>query len=103
MISIYSKKYFKNSIIIFLLTFLLIFILLSIDKIFGINKLFLFVKFNLIIIILSILHILILKKKYPTIYVAGEMLNIDGVTGGFNFQSAWTTAWFAANSIAIKL
>ena len=42
-------------------------------------------------------------KKYPTIYVAGEMLNIDGVTGGFNFQSAWTTAWFAANSIAIKL
>jgi predicted Rossmann fold flavoprotein len=42
-------------------------------------------------------------KKYPTIYVAGEMLNIDGVTGGFNFQSAWTTAWFAANSIASKL
>ena len=69
MISIYSKKYFKNSIIIFLLTFLLIFILLSIDKIFGINKLFLFVKFNLIIIILSILHILFLKKKYPTIYL----------------------------------
>ena len=42
-------------------------------------------------------------KKYPTIYVAGEMLNIDGVTGGFNFQAAWTTAWFAANSIASKL
>jgi len=42
-------------------------------------------------------------KKYPTIYAAGEMLNIDGVTGGFNFQSAWTTAWFAANSIANKL
>jgi predicted flavoprotein YhiN len=42
-------------------------------------------------------------KKYPTIYAAGEMLNIDGVTGGFNFQAAWTTAWFAANSIANKL
>lgn len=42
-------------------------------------------------------------KKYPIIYVAGELLNTDGVTGGFNFQSAWTTAWFAANSIASKL
>ncbi len=42
-------------------------------------------------------------KKYPTIYAAGEMLNIDGVTGGFNFQAAWTTAWFAATSIANKL
>lgn len=42
-------------------------------------------------------------KKYPTIYAAGEMLNIDGVTGGFNFQAAWTTAWFAATSIAHKL
>ena len=34
------------------------------------------------------------------LYFAGEVLNIDGETGGFNFQSAWTTAWVAAQSIS---
>ena len=34
------------------------------------------------------------------LYFAGEVLNMDGETGGFNFQSAWTTAYVAANSIA---
>jgi predicted Rossmann fold flavoprotein len=34
------------------------------------------------------------------IYFAGEVINIDGETGGFNFQSAWTTAFVAAQSIA---
>lgn len=33
------------------------------------------------------------------IYFAGEILDIDGVTGGFNFQSAWTTAWIAGQSM----
>ncbi|NJL36914.1 MAG: NAD(P)/FAD-dependent oxidoreductase [Leptolyngbyaceae cyanobacterium SM1_4_3] len=33
------------------------------------------------------------------LYFAGEILNIDGVTGGFNFQSAWTTAWIAGQAI----
>lgn len=33
------------------------------------------------------------------LYFAGEILDIDGVTGGFNFQSAWTTAWLAGNAI----
>ncbi len=28
-------------------------------------------------------------------YLAGEVLDIDGVTGGFNFQSAWTTGYLA--------
>ncbi|MGL5194029.1 MAG: NAD(P)/FAD-dependent oxidoreductase [Chroococcales cyanobacterium] len=32
----------------------------------------------------------------PGLYFAGEVLDIDGVTGGFNFQSAWTTSWLAA-------
>lgn len=32
----------------------------------------------------------------PHLYFAGEVLNIDGITGGYNFQSAWTTAWIAA-------
>jgi len=34
------------------------------------------------------------------LYFAGEVLDIDGVTGGFNFQSAWTTGWLAGQAIA---
>lgn len=34
------------------------------------------------------------------LYFAGEVLDIDGVTGGFNFQAAWTTAYVVAQSIA---
>ncbi len=34
------------------------------------------------------------------LYFAGEILDIDGVTGGFNFQSAWTTSWLAGQAIA---
>ncbi|NEO99840.1 MAG: NAD(P)/FAD-dependent oxidoreductase [Symploca sp. SIO2E9] len=33
------------------------------------------------------------------LYFAGEILDIDGITGGFNFQSAWTTAWIAGLAI----
>jgi predicted Rossmann fold flavoprotein len=40
------------------------------------------------------------SKVVPNIYFAGEVLNIDGVTGGFNFQSAWTTGFIAAKAIA---
>lgn len=40
------------------------------------------------------------SKIVPQLYFAGEVLNIDGVTGGFNFQNAWTTAWIAAKAIA---
>jgi len=36
------------------------------------------------------------SKFIPNLYFAGETLNIDALTGGFNFQSAWTTAWIAA-------
>lgn len=35
----------------------------------------------------------------PNLYFAGEVLDIDGVTGGFNFQSAWTTGWIAGNAM----
>ncbi len=41
------------------------------------------------------------SKKCPGLYFAGEILDIDGVTGGFNFQSAWTTSWLAGNAIAV--
>jgi len=42
-------------------------------------------------------------KLVKGIYFAGEVLNIDGETGGFNFQSAWTTAYIAATSISSSL
>lgn len=35
------------------------------------------------------------------LYFAGEILDIDGITGGFNFQSAWTTAWLAGQAMGI--
>lgn len=37
-------------------------------------------------------------KKYPGLHVAGEVLDIDGITGGFNFQAAWTTGYIAGKS-----
>ena len=39
------------------------------------------------------------SRHCPGLYFAGEILDIDGVTGGFNFQSAWTTAWLAGIAI----
>lgn len=36
------------------------------------------------------------SKVCPGLYFAGEILDVDGITGGFNFQHAWTTAWIAA-------
>lgn len=35
----------------------------------------------------------------PGLHFAGEVIDIDGITGGFNFQNAWTTAWLAAQAI----
>jgi predicted flavoprotein YhiN len=43
------------------------------------------------------------SKKVPGLYLAGEVLDIDGVTGGYNFQSAWTTGWIAGTSCAKSL
>lgn len=40
------------------------------------------------------------SKILPNLFFTGEVLNIDGVTGGFNFQSAWTTGYIAAKAIA---
>lgn len=40
------------------------------------------------------------SKKVSNLFFAGEVLNIDGETGGFNFQAAWTTASIAAQAIA---
>ena len=40
------------------------------------------------------------SKFLPNVYFAGEILNIDAITGGFNFQNAWTGGFIAANAIA---
>ena len=39
------------------------------------------------------------SKLHPNLYFAGEVLDIDAVTGGFNFQNAWTSAWIAAEAM----
>ncbi|HEY3864257.1 MAG TPA: NAD(P)/FAD-dependent oxidoreductase [Verrucomicrobiae bacterium] len=36
----------------------------------------------------------------PGLHFAGELLDIDGITGGFNFQAAWTTGWIAGRAMA---
>lgn len=36
------------------------------------------------------------SKLIPRLFFCGEVLNIDGITGGFNFQNAWSTAWIAS-------
>lgn len=43
------------------------------------------------------------SKIMEGLFFAGEILNVDGVTGGFNFQNAWTTGWMAAKAIAEKI
>jgi len=39
------------------------------------------------------------SKIVPNLYFSGEVLDIDALTGGFNFQAAWTTAWIAAKNM----
>ncbi len=41
-----------------------------------------------------------MSKKLPGLFFAGEVLDVDGITGGFNFQHAWTSGWVAAKTIA---
>ncbi|MBI3885535.1 MAG: NAD(P)/FAD-dependent oxidoreductase [Opitutae bacterium] len=40
------------------------------------------------------------SRLTPGLHFAGEMLDLDGVTGGFNFQAAWTTGWLAGRALA---
>jgi predicted Rossmann fold flavoprotein len=40
------------------------------------------------------------SKTCPGLHFAGEMMDVDGITGGFNFQHAWTSGWLAANHMA---
>ena len=40
------------------------------------------------------------SRLCPGLYFAGELLDIDGITGGCNFQAAWTTGWIAGQAMA---
>jgi len=40
------------------------------------------------------------SRVCPGLYFAGEVLDLDGITGGFNFQAAWTTGWQAGRALA---
>jgi predicted Rossmann fold flavoprotein len=39
------------------------------------------------------------SKLYKNLFFGGEVLNVDAITGGFNFQAAWTTSWIAATQL----
>src|SRR5262249_44145170 len=43
------------------------------------------------------------SRKCRDLYLVGEMLDVDGRLGGFNFQWAWSSAWVAAQAIARKI
>lgn len=42
------------------------------------------------------------SKVCPGVYFAGELLDVDGITGGFNFQNAWTTSWIAGTHMLLS-
>ncbi len=44
-------------------------------------------------------HSTMMSKKVNNLFFAGEIIDIDGITGGFNFQNAWTTGYIAGRSI----
>jgi predicted flavoprotein YhiN len=39
------------------------------------------------------------SKLVPGLYLAGEILDLDGPIGGYNFQAAWSTGWLAGRSV----
>lgn len=43
------------------------------------------------------------SKRIPGLYFAGEMMDVDGITGGFNFQHAWTSGWIAASHMSLRV
>jgi len=45
-------------------------------------------------------HNTMMSKKVPNLFFAGEIMDVDGVTGGFNFQHAWTSGFIAGKTIA---
>ncbi len=48
-------------------------------------------------------HRTMMSKIVPNLYFAGEIIDVDGVTGGFNFQNAWSTGFVAAKAITTRV
>ena len=44
-----------------------------------------------------------MSRQQEGLYFGGEILDVDGITGGYNFQHAWTSGWIAARGIAESL
>jgi predicted Rossmann fold flavoprotein len=42
------------------------------------------------------------SKIHPNLYFAGEVMNVDAITGGFNFQNAWTSGYIVSKAISAK-
>jgi hypothetical protein len=42
------------------------------------------------------------SRLQPDLYLVGELLDVDGVTGGFNFQHCWTSGWQAGQALAVS-
>ena len=42
------------------------------------------------------------SKICPGLYFSGEVMDVDGITGGFNFQNAWTSGWIAGSHMPLK-
>jgi predicted Rossmann fold flavoprotein len=42
------------------------------------------------------------SRLTPGLYLAGELLDVDGITGGFNFQHCWSSGWLAGQAIALN-
>jgi predicted flavoprotein YhiN len=40
------------------------------------------------------------SRRCPGLFFAGEIMNVDGITGGFNFQNAWTSGYHAGMTMA---
>ena len=40
------------------------------------------------------------SRRQGQLYVVGELLDVDGITGGFNFQHCWSSGWLAGQAIA---
>jgi len=47
-------------------------------------------------------HATMMSRVVPGLYFAGEVMDVDGITGGYNFQHAWTSGYLAAKAIAIN-
>jgi len=42
------------------------------------------------------------SRVCPGLYLAGEVIDVDAITGGFNFQNAWTTGWIAGRAMGAR-